>query len=219
MTPTTSVYEGTQLSCTDGTWTSPTTLSYLYQWFRDGESILGETNNFYNTVSGDEGRVISCRVSATNAEGTVSVYSNEVTILGESPSQQTGIIQGLGLFPNYYNSVNATTCQLRFVFGSTGQVTVGGTSLPDITADYLSPTGSAAGYEISYTNSVGDGFTSPLENVWYPLTSNVTFTLTVTRSERDKGGTQVITVREIATGLSVSHTVNVAVSAEINNTL
>lgn len=70
---------GNTLSCSQGTWsgTSPT---YAYQWRRDGVDISGATASSYLLVSADEGKSITCRVTATTSGGSTSAdSSNTVT--------------------------------------------------------------------------------------------------------------------------------------------
>ncbi|MEI9966147.1 MAG: hypothetical protein WDN67_00500 [Candidatus Moraniibacteriota bacterium] len=71
---------GETLSVSNGTWTNTPT-SYTYQWKRDGEDIDGETENTYVLTEDDFNAMISCVVTATNAEGS-----------GEAESEETGPI-------------------------------------------------------------------------------------------------------------------------------
>jgi hypothetical protein len=64
-------------SCTKGTWNgSPT--AYAYQWRRNGVNIAGAVASTYTFVVADEGAMISCNVTATNANGSTSATSNTV---------------------------------------------------------------------------------------------------------------------------------------------
>lgn len=67
---------GETLTVTNGTWTG-TSPTYSREWLRDGVVIEGETEATYVLVEDDEGAVISVRVTATNARGSVSALSNE----------------------------------------------------------------------------------------------------------------------------------------------
>lgn len=72
------VYNATQLSCTTGTWdNSPT--GYTYQWKRDGADIGGATSSTYTCVEADETKTLSCVVTASNAFGSASQASNNLT--------------------------------------------------------------------------------------------------------------------------------------------
>lgn len=72
---------GSTLSCSTGTWTN-TPSSYAYQWKRDGVSISAATSSTYLLVSADNGTMISCTVTATNANGSGSAGSNSVGPIG-----------------------------------------------------------------------------------------------------------------------------------------
>ena len=69
---------GELLSCTSGTWTGEGVLSYAYQWLRDGASIAAATANTYTLVEADVGALISCRVTATDDNGSRSRVSNSL---------------------------------------------------------------------------------------------------------------------------------------------
>ena len=67
---------GEVLSCTTGTWEGEGVLSYAYSWLRDGIVIAGATVSTYTLVEADEGAMISCRVTATDDNGSRSRTSN-----------------------------------------------------------------------------------------------------------------------------------------------
>lgn len=71
---------GQTLSCTDGTWTGDATITYEYQWRRNGSSIIGETANTYVLTVDDVGAAIDCVVTATNGAGEASQDSNNITL-------------------------------------------------------------------------------------------------------------------------------------------
>ena len=69
------------LTTSNGSWTgSPT--SYTYQWYRvpqtggSNDPIIGETNNSYELVIGDEDYLVTCEVTAINAIGSSSPASS-----------------------------------------------------------------------------------------------------------------------------------------------
>lgn len=78
---------GSTLSCTTGTWTNSPT-SYAYQWLRDGDPISGATSSTYQLQQADEGEMVSCVVTATNAAGSASQVSNEVGPVEEAGDGQ-----------------------------------------------------------------------------------------------------------------------------------
>lgn len=68
---------GSLLTCSQGTWTGNPTPTYAYQWFYFDTvtAIGGATSSTYTPVSGDVGHTLSCNVTATNSQGSVSASS------------------------------------------------------------------------------------------------------------------------------------------------
>lgn len=72
---------GNTLTSTTGTWTSDTgVIGYLYQWYRGATLISGATNSTYVLTFADGGFDITCRVAATDTDGT-SAYVSSNSIL------------------------------------------------------------------------------------------------------------------------------------------
>lgn len=67
---------GETLSVTNGTWISQQSLTYEYQWMRDGGPIIGATASTYLLVGDDADAMITCEVTAVNATGDESQVSN-----------------------------------------------------------------------------------------------------------------------------------------------
>lgn len=73
---------GQTLTSTTGTWTSDTGVTgYLYQWYRGATLITGATNSTYVLVLADVGFDISCRVAATDTDGTSAYVSSNTIFL------------------------------------------------------------------------------------------------------------------------------------------
>lgn len=68
---------GQTITASTGTWTNSPT-GYTYQWLRDGVAITGATSSSYLLATGDKGKSISVRVTATNASGSTSFASGVV---------------------------------------------------------------------------------------------------------------------------------------------
>lgn len=66
---------GTVLTSTTGTWTGTPVPAYARQWLADGAVILGATAATFTPGASQLGKVISVRVNATNAMGSVAVVS------------------------------------------------------------------------------------------------------------------------------------------------
>lgn len=70
---------GDTLTCTSGTWTTDGTISgYVYQWYRAGSQLSGETANTYVLVEADDDIALRCRVTATDEFGSKPRFSNTV---------------------------------------------------------------------------------------------------------------------------------------------
>lgn len=67
---------GQTLTVSNGTWTSASTITYSRQWRADGANISGATGMTYVPVAGDVGKVITCVVTANNANGGTTVVTN-----------------------------------------------------------------------------------------------------------------------------------------------
>lgn len=66
---------GQTLTVSNGTWTSKTSITYARQWRAGGVNISGATGTTYVPVTGDVGKVITCVVTASNANGGTSVVT------------------------------------------------------------------------------------------------------------------------------------------------
>lgn len=87
-----SAMEGATLSTTSGTWTSPLSLTYSYQWTRGGVDISGATSATYLVVPDDIGELIGVTVTATNATASASASAATVgPIAVWSPLALTGL--------------------------------------------------------------------------------------------------------------------------------
>jgi surface protein len=81
---------GEELSVTDGTWQGQATITYAYQWRRDGSNISGATSSTYTLVAADYDAVIDCVVTATNSLDSTSADSNDTgAIAGLAPTNDT----------------------------------------------------------------------------------------------------------------------------------
>ena len=86
--PSPSVYVGSILTTTSGTWSSNITpiTSYTYQWYRGttplSSQTTSQTTTSYTTVSDDANSVVTCQVVATNAGGdSLPATSNPINVI------------------------------------------------------------------------------------------------------------------------------------------
>jgi hypothetical protein len=68
---------GSVLTCGTGTWAS-TVDAYAYAWARDAAPIGGATASTYTLQAADEGTMITCVVTASNAGGSGTATSNAI---------------------------------------------------------------------------------------------------------------------------------------------
>jgi hypothetical protein len=89
---------GQTLTTTNGTWTAnPSSITYTYQWQRNGSPILGETSSTYLLVYADVGTNVRCVVTATNAIGSASANSNQVAVASFDTDYQAILNKGTSL--------------------------------------------------------------------------------------------------------------------------
>ena len=85
--PSPSVYVGSILTTTSGTWSSNTPItSYIYQWYRGTTKLSSQTTSqtttSYTTVSDDATFAITCQVVATNPGGdSLPATSNPINVI------------------------------------------------------------------------------------------------------------------------------------------
>lgn len=81
---------GNLLTVSNGSWSAQGTLSYSYQWKRDGVTNIGTDANTYTTVDpDDEGHEVSCIVTATNSGGSTQATASPVLITDPSEHSLT----------------------------------------------------------------------------------------------------------------------------------
>jgi hypothetical protein len=74
------IVNGSTITCNNGTWLGDAPITYTYQWYDGANPVVGRTAATYATVVGDVGKVLHCRVTATNAIGTAWHDSNNCTV-------------------------------------------------------------------------------------------------------------------------------------------
>ncbi len=76
---------GQTLSCARGTWTGSPAPTYSYAWLRDGTPIAGASATTYTVQAADQGNGVTCRVTATNRNGSAAAISNTLIVPAPSP--------------------------------------------------------------------------------------------------------------------------------------
>jgi hypothetical protein len=67
---------GETLTSTTGTWTGTGTITFAYQWTRNGADISGATSSTYTLVADDDNADMVCKITATDDEGSRVKKSN-----------------------------------------------------------------------------------------------------------------------------------------------
>jgi hypothetical protein len=71
---------GQTLSCSTGSWTGTPTPTYAYAWLRDGVAIAGASGGTYAVQAADVGNGLTCKVTATNKNGSAAAVSNTLIV-------------------------------------------------------------------------------------------------------------------------------------------
>lgn len=72
---------GETLTCSEGTFTGASPITYSYQWFKNGVAVANANESTYTLQQSDIGAVFSCRVFAKNAGGSASGFSNTTSAI------------------------------------------------------------------------------------------------------------------------------------------
>jgi hypothetical protein len=76
---------GSTLTTTNGTFTGTATITFTYQWLRNGSQISGQTASTYVIGASDSLANITCSVTGTNSYGSDSEVSNTITVQDFAP--------------------------------------------------------------------------------------------------------------------------------------
>jgi hypothetical protein len=76
---------GRGLSCSPGSWTEDLATGFTYEWLSDGAPVAGATGVTYAVTTADQGHVLSCRVTASNAAASTSAASNALLVPAPVP--------------------------------------------------------------------------------------------------------------------------------------
>ena len=106
--------EGQTVTCSTGTWTGTPTISYTYQWKRNGSNIGSATSSTYVLVLADVSQSITCQVTATNGSGSASATSNIITpIAAVDPDAQAFITAAAITDPTQQAAINTLVVDLK----------------------------------------------------------------------------------------------------------
>ena len=160
---------GNVLTCSTGTWTGNTPITYAYQWLRNGQVISGATSNTYTSVTADIGQNITCRVSATNTYGTGAQITTSAVVVTSSPILvQAPVIYGIYLEGSvltvqngYYQAQPSATITRKWQYSTDSGSTWNDYSPAQTGTTYTIQTGEA-GRQIRVLETASNGVGSPL---------------------------------------------------------
>jgi hypothetical protein len=71
---------GARLRCDPGAWEGTIPIAYAYAWLRNGRAVRRARGPVYTVHGADGGRLLACRVTATNLAGSVAATSRPVRV-------------------------------------------------------------------------------------------------------------------------------------------
>ena len=82
---------GSLLTSSTGTWTGNPTPTLSYQWKRGSTAISGEIASTYTTTNADIAELVTCEVTGSNTEGSVTVSTSNGITVGAAPTAPVNI--------------------------------------------------------------------------------------------------------------------------------
>jgi hypothetical protein len=132
--PTTTPQLGSVLTCSKGTWAGLPTV-FTYEWLRGSSAIGGATKSTYTVAAADVGKQLSCRVTATNRNGSAQGTSKTVTVSSSSApptvfkvTDKNGVVTLSLSCPSTAASCASVTVSLTVVEQLTGNTVTGVTA-------------------------------------------------------------------------------------------
>jgi hypothetical protein len=106
--------EGQIVTCSTGTWTGTPTITFAYQWKRNGSNIGSATNSTYTLVTADVSQSITCQVTATNPVGSANATSNTITPIAAVDPDAQAFITAAGITnPTQQGAINTLVLALK----------------------------------------------------------------------------------------------------------
>jgi subtilisin-like proprotein convertase family protein len=117
---------GQTLSCSEGSWIDGfASVSFGYQWLRDGSPIAGASASTYAVQAADRGHTLTCEVTASNSAGDSAATSAGVAIpAGSSGGDPSGGSQSDGSPSGSRPIMGVTSTQIAALLA--GQLTPSG---------------------------------------------------------------------------------------------
>lgn len=215
---------GSTLTLVQGTYAGDAPLTITKQWLNAGMNISGATGDTYTLVAGDAGDNISCKVTVTNAYGTLNVYSNVIpvnsTIPPTSPfTSNLGVQDFTAVQANSTSS--AITASADITIHQDGHIVYANTGLVDSNLPWSSSPSMHVGHDYSFLYSVVSGteLTGLNPNTAMPITSDISLSMSLTsRYDAVRTGSYDFTIFKTSDN-SIISTKRIYLSVEIVNTV
>lgn len=216
---------GQTLMYVSGTFNGVLPMTVTKQWQANNIDISGATGSIYTVVSGDAGKTITVKTTATNADGSLVVYSNNITVSSVIPPVSL-LTNDLGLsnfdssrFQAYDGLLE--TANHSLVFDHTGEVIYTDAEGIVNTTAYLTTVGVHNGdnYGIRYSVLTGYVLTGLPENTTHTLSTALTLSQSVTSgTTSSEYGTYRFTIFKLDDP-SITQTVDISMSVIIERDL
>jgi hypothetical protein len=177
------------LTYVDGEFNGVVPITVTKQWQADNADISGATGSTYTLVNSDAGKTITVKTTATNTEGTLITYSNNIAVSNTIPPSNA-LVNDLGLddFTSFrmqaYDGSFATATH-SITFNVNGSITFTRANGTTFTSAYLTNVGDHHGqdYALRYVALSGDDLIGLPQNTSRILDT----TLTLSQSTTSKG--------------------------------
>jgi hypothetical protein len=216
---------GQTLTYVNGEFNGVTPLTVTKQWQRDGVDIGGATSNTYVLVSGDAGKTITVKTTATNVDGTLVIYSNNVSVSSVIPPVDP-LAANLGLydinsdrFQLYDGTLATATHSITFEYN--GSITLTDANGAVSSSAYLTDVGDHHGnaYAVRYTTLSGNDLIGLAPNVSHTLSTALTLSQSVTsKTTKATMGTYRFTIFKLS-DITVTRSVDIYMSVTIERDL
>lgn len=74
-------YPGDVLFCSNGVWGGEATITFTYQWTKDGVDIPGATSALYTILVSEVASLLNCKVTGTNGQGSATEFAQPARLV------------------------------------------------------------------------------------------------------------------------------------------